>query len=241
MNKINFVNKNQPALNATNLNALQDNIEEEIDAINEKLYPIGSIYTSNLSTFNPNTTFGGTWVLEKSYQGGELIAYGTAFNTRGQSEAISKDSVLFFSTELIPNKQYRITNYVDGILISESGTLKVFSKGVAGLVDVQVTFCGLGNCTGLWFQKNYNDLPTGVDFLTTPSLLSCCNNTYGGTSWSMKFQFTDEATSDTNFFINPYATPYNGYFSPTNGGTHCTLEVKVFAKNKPCYIWKRTA
>ena len=37
MNKINFVNNQAPALNATNLNKMQDNMEEEINNINDIL------------------------------------------------------------------------------------------------------------------------------------------------------------------------------------------------------------
>ncbi len=79
MEKINFVNSKQPAINDTNLNKMQDNIEEEINTNIENIkkeidtntenlktyildmsHPIGSFYMSEESTA-PNELFGGTW------------------------------------------------------------------------------------------------------------------------------------------------------------------------------------
>lgn len=53
MEKINFVNNSQPALNATNLNKLQDNIEEELDNIIPKL------------VYSTTETVAGTWINNK--------------------------------------------------------------------------------------------------------------------------------------------------------------------------------
>lgn len=59
MNKINFVNDGQPAINDTNLNLMQTYIETAI----QSLYPVGCIYMTTVDT-NPNTLFGfGTWTL----------------------------------------------------------------------------------------------------------------------------------------------------------------------------------
>jgi hypothetical protein len=56
MEKINFVNGSAPALNATNLNQLQKNIEEALLAMK----PVGSIEI-NTTGVNPSEYIGGTW------------------------------------------------------------------------------------------------------------------------------------------------------------------------------------
>lgn len=66
MDKINFVNGSQPAINDTNLNKLQDNIEKEIKVNSQSIsignvYKIGRLvcltilYTSNITNLASNT------------------------------------------------------------------------------------------------------------------------------------------------------------------------------------------
>lgn len=79
MKKINFKNNGQPAINDTNLNLVQDNIENELNAkvntsdLIDLIYPVGSIYMSVNST-NPSTLFGGTW--EQIARGRTLVGEG---------------------------------------------------------------------------------------------------------------------------------------------------------------------
>lgn len=69
---------------AKEMNDLQDNVESAINAIWQKIYPVGAIYISASST-NPQTLFGGTW---ESIQGRFLLGVGggyTAGSTGGEA------------------------------------------------------------------------------------------------------------------------------------------------------------
>lgn len=69
--KINWENSpstNTP-INATNLNKMDTQIKQNADDIEEinttlfnLIYPIGSIYETSDAAFDPNTSFGGTWI-----------------------------------------------------------------------------------------------------------------------------------------------------------------------------------
>lgn len=86
MQKITFENlpsTNTP-LNASNLNTLQDNVEDAINNILLNIYPVGSIYMS-INNTNPSTLFGGTW---EQIQDRFLLSAGstyTAGNTGGEA------------------------------------------------------------------------------------------------------------------------------------------------------------
>ena len=59
-----FKNKGETGaipINSTNLNKITKKIDEIID----KLYPIGTYYMTSDDNFNPNITWGGTWVKEE--------------------------------------------------------------------------------------------------------------------------------------------------------------------------------
>lgn len=51
------------------------------------IYPVGSIYISNSSTFNPQNVFGGTW--QRYAQGRVLIGAGTGTDSNGLSQTFS--------------------------------------------------------------------------------------------------------------------------------------------------------
>lgn len=76
MKKINFKNNGQPAINDTNLNLMQDNIENELNAIIDLIYPVGSIYMS-ANNVSPANLFGGTWQQIKDRF---LLACGSTYN-----------------------------------------------------------------------------------------------------------------------------------------------------------------
>ena len=83
--KINWENlpsENTP-LNATNLNKMDTQIKQNADDIEEinttlfnLVYPIGSIYETSDDNFNPNSSFGGTWI---KIEGKFLLASSTDY------------------------------------------------------------------------------------------------------------------------------------------------------------------
>lgn len=106
MEKINFVNNQTPA-SATTMNTFQNNIENAINDLPQKIFPVGSIYISVTNT-NPSSFLGGTWV---SFGAGRvLVGVDTSqveFNEvlkTGGSKATEKhthrmDSYLFLKNE----------------------------------------------------------------------------------------------------------------------------------------------
>lgn len=206
------------------------------------IYPVGSIYLSVNST-NPSELFGGTWELLKIFTGGELLAYGWAYNGVSNTTDVNVDVDIPFSGSKIPSKQYSITNYVDGVLTFDSGTFRLHTKNLVGLVEAIYTLSGVyGGNGALWFKGNSNELPTGVTIHNngTGPILGNANSMYNGASRTYLYKIDDNA-SDVNFFINPIATVYNSSFKPCSGGVKCELLVKVYAKKQITYMWKRTA
>lgn len=166
-------------------------------------------------------------------RGGELIAYGTAYNTTSNTTILASGASLAFSSPLIPNKDYSIKNYIDGIIEFTGGTFRIHTKGIVGLVKATVTFCGYtdAGCVGWWWQGNENALPTGV---TMPENLSGsitsgpATNSYGGATKT--FQYIVDTDNNVSFYVNPKANAYQGSIYPARGGTKCVLQVEVYAK-----------
>lgn len=239
MQKINFENKpstNSP-INASNLNLLQDNID---DAINE-VHGIGTTYVNDT---NPSALFGGTWEQVKTFAGGELLAYGWAYNGSTNNTKMNKDENLTFSNTIIPNKKYSITNYLENILIFDSGTFKINTKNIVGLIEADINFSGSfeGN-GGIWWKGNENALPQGISIDTqgTGPLSYGANNTYSTCSKKYFYSIDESVTENLNFYVNPIGTIYNSSFTPCDGGVKCELLVKIYAKKNLTYLWKRTA
>ena len=89
MDKINFVNGTAPALNATNLNQMQINIENAILAMKTEAlqiaFPIGQTYITQTDV-NPSTILNfGTWERVKGKVLVGLDENDTAFNTIGKT------------------------------------------------------------------------------------------------------------------------------------------------------------
>lgn len=213
----------------------------KISTVLKTVYPIGSIYTTTLEE-DPAIILGlGKWIRKKILNGGELIAYGTAYNQDSNETAVGTNERLTFSDTTIPNKKFNIKNFVD-VLESKDGTFNVVTKGIVGLVKCTAKFSGLGGSgiKGLWWQGNQNELPAGVNLLDTNALMAGpYENNYGGNANTYLYEVTDDAANDAEFFVNPFCIPYQGQFVPCMAGTCCELQVEVYSKKQTTYVWER--
>lgn len=206
-------------------------------------YPIGGIYTSTDDT-DPGTLFGGTWQLLRTFYGGELVAYGTAWNSSSRNVEFVDDTYYGISDILVGSVYTdSIHNYIPDILTGSSGTIWVQTKGIVGLVEANVEISGStanSGCYGIWFnQYNKNTLPSSVS-LNGGGTLHAMNGYYSGNSTRYFYNIAD-SDSGTNFYVNPQWTPYGGSFWPCHSGTRTVLQVKAFAKGDTTYMWKRIA
>ena len=221
------------------------NIEVDLDS----MYPINSIYTSK-SAKNPGEQLGGVWELVRNYMGGELIAFGTSYNKNAADYHLIGGtykgwSDIFSSS----NQNVSITNYTTNTVLEfDSGTFKVNTRGLVGLVEAEIILSGNKNsdCYAIWFSDNKNAIPSGASQISNGRALMSIGmpgtNNYGGTSNKYYFQATGGPSSDVSFYINPsmVAYPSAGEFFPGNGGVKCSLSVKVYTTKETRYVWKRT-
>ena len=187
--------------------------------------------------FYGNTDIQGNFTINnKSLDGGRLLAYGVAYNGSSNSTAINKDNLIDFSNSLIPNKVFNIKNIGEEVLIGQSGTFRVKTKGVVGMIKATMYLTGVGQSgfTGFWWGGNSNELPDGVNLLNLNELnvltTGPTSGAYGGSSNSYIYSVEENTPVDTEFFVNPVASCYGGNFIPASGGTRCTLIIEVYSK-----------
>ena len=242
-NKTIWVNDNLPAINAENLNNIENGVESAKN-VTDNILQIGDVYFTSTSD-NPSERLGGTWELVRSFYGGELVAFGSVWNSSTNSKTINEDVITPFSD--ISGKKSDITNYVDDILSFNSGTFMAKPKGIVGMFDVQMFITGSGGSglKALWFKGNAITLPTGVSCLPIASgngvMGTMTNGGFGGTNVSLFYKIDDTASEDTQFYINPVYAPYGGSLIPASAGTKCCLLVKAYAKGGTNYMWKKVA
>lgn len=219
-------------------------VKEEVDL--DSIYPVGSIYM-NVDSTDPSTLFGGTWEQKRTFYGGELLAFASVTNGKSNYEKIAANETCSFSHRYILNKEYDVTNYVEGILTGKSDAILVKHKGIVGFVEAEMYISGLGDkgIKGFWWLGNSNALPTGVTLLPKNNfnalLSGPIDSNYGGNSNTYFYKITDEASEESEFYVNPAFQPYGGAFAPGAGGTKCYLLVKAYAKAGTTYMWERIA
>ena len=204
----------------------------------ESILRVGETYVRILGDVRQK----GNYELEGSFKingrnigNGTLLAYGVAYNSSLNSNLVEKDNLIAFSDNRIPNKVYNIKNIGEEVLIGQSGTFRVKTKGVVGMIKATMYLTGFGQSgfTGFWWGGNSNELPQGVTLLNYngSNVLTTgpTSGAYGGSSNSYIYSVEENTPVDTEFFVNPVASCYGGNFIPAAGGTRCTLIVEVYS------------
>ena len=104
------------------IHGFDDTDKTKVDLLNF-FYPVGSIYETSNSSFNPNTTWGGTWV---KIEGKFLLASGSGYNigTTGGAASVSYTPAgtvggHTLTLSEIPSHSHKYDSYAGGISVSD--------------------------------------------------------------------------------------------------------------------------
>lgn len=134
------------AFNATNMNGLEERIEEmfpvgisdiKTSEIINLIYPIGSIYIST-SSADPQTLFGGTW---QQVQNKFLLAAGssyTAGDTGGSTTHTHTTASHTLTTNEIPSHSHRIDQTIEQKFSRELGNWTTFKSGTSDVFPNEI-------------------------------------------------------------------------------------------------------
>lgn len=243
-NKTIWVNDNLPAINAENLNNIENGVESAKN-VTDNILQIGDVYFTSTSD-NPSERLGGTWELVRSFYGGELVAYSTTYNSANNTQIWNSN--IDYSFFEIGNMESKIINYFDDIIAIYNGSIYIKTKDIVGVVEVQVYISGrnyeANDLQSIWFVGNKYKMPTGVMILPTDgqgTMGTMNNDGYGGANTTLLYSVSEESTENTEFSIDPLFRVYGGQAYIGNAGTKCCLIVKAYAKGGTNYMWKKVA
>lgn len=112
MEKINFQDlpSTKTPIDSTNLNLLQTNVENAINDLPQKIFPVGSIYISVTNT-NPSSFLGGTWVAFG--QGRTLVGVDTSQSEFNTVQKTGGAKTVTLTTSQIPSHTHSLETEFD--------------------------------------------------------------------------------------------------------------------------------
>ena len=107
----------------------------------DSIYPVGSVYSSVSSSFNPNTSFGGTW--EKIAEGTALISAGDTYSVGNQYGSNTANLVV----ANLPAHSHTATTDTQGTHSHNRGDMNIWGKFASSRWS--------GNCDGAFTNNGY--------------------------------------------------------------------------------------
>ena len=197
MEKINFKDlpSTETPIDSTNLNNLQDNVENAINEVN--------------------------------YKGGELIAYGIITSTA--STTLTKDEPTAFAG--FSSRISDIYNMNEEVLQYSSGAFSIVKPSIVSLIEVTTVISGSSStATGVLFNGNFNELPSGVTVMNYRLGIAPFVKDYNSAIYTSYYNVNID--TDTQFYANPKFQAYGGDILSTAAGLYSYQIIKVYAKKR---------
>jgi hypothetical protein len=182
-------------------------VQAALGPIQAALYPVGSIYTSTVST-NPNTLFGfGTWV---AFSAGRVLIGNGGGYTAGATGG-SADAIVVSHTHT-GNTGGQSNDHVHGAStsISDPGHRHSIGGNAGGAVQVLGLQSGTAAGIGPGSAGNYVDDYAGTPIIQNRGTGISASTSIGGVSANHTHGFTTDASgsSGTNANLQPYIVVY---------------------------------